>query len=75
MSYPLYFSVHASSEGNSSSSRPGSGETTRRVHSGPKERTSHLLEERGVGDGSESIARVESRRYGIMEFKLRKLTL
>ncbi len=62
--------VHASSEANNSSSRPGSGETTRRVHSGPKERTSHLLEERGVGDGSESIARVESRRYEMSRFVL-----
>ena len=37
-------------------------ETGRRVHSGPKERTSYLVEERGVGDGREVIPRVCSRR-------------
>ncbi|XP_013385891.1 armadillo repeat-containing protein 2-like [Lingula anatina] len=33
---------------------------TRRVHSGPKERVGQLLEERGVGDGSESVHRPPS---------------
>ena len=33
----------------------------RRASSGPKERTRHLLEERGVGDGSEGAPRVDSR--------------
>ena len=37
-------------------------ETGRRVHSGPKERTKYLVEERGEGDGSEVMPRVCSRR-------------
>ena len=36
-------------------------ESQRRVHSGPKERTKHLLEERGEGDGSEGAPRIDSR--------------
>ena len=33
---------------------PGTPETTRRVHSGPKERTPIPVEERGEGDGIEA---------------------
>ncbi len=55
-----------------SPSREGEGQTGsvpttpdggRRTHSGPKERTRPALEERGVGDGSEAVPRVESRQY------------
>ena len=37
-------------------------EQGRRVQSGPKERTKQLAEERGEGDGSETIPRPCSRR-------------
>ena len=36
------------------SSDPGTPESTRRVHSGPKERTPIPVEERGEGDGIEA---------------------
>ena len=40
-------------------------EQGRRVQSGPKERTKQLAEERGEGDGSETIPRPCSRRSHI----------
>ena len=57
------FLVYGASEnrGVHSASVPTTPEGGRRVHSGPKERTKNLMEERGVGDGSEAEPRVESR--------------
>ena len=57
--------VHSASEHRAvhTGSVPTTPEGSRRVHSGPKERTKGLLEERGVGDGSEAEPRVESRAY------------
>ena len=61
----VFILVHRISEHRSphTGSEPATPEGGRRVHSGPKERTKNLLEERGVGDGSELAPRVESRRY------------
>ena len=47
-----------------------SAEAPRRVHSGPRERTTHLLEERGEGDGSETQPRTESRRYYFLHARI-----
>jgi len=60
MEYPIA-ALKQTAEIPSSNSVPTTPESQRRVHSGPKERTAHLLEERGEGDGSESIPRMDSR--------------
>ena len=64
----LFFIFHKASHNNIETSP--SAEAPRRVHSGPRERTTHLLEERGEGDGSETRPRTESRRYYFLHTRI-----
>lgn len=46
-----------------SGSMPNTPESSRRVRSGPKERTKEVVDERGIGDGRADQPKAESSRF------------